>query len=238
MPTGGGVRARHRAAVEADIVEIGLRHLAREGAAALSLRAVARDLGVVSSALYRYVSSRDDLLTLLIVAAYTSLAEEVERAHDAVDADDLDGRWQAVAGAMRHWALARPHEYALLYGSPVPDYAAPAERTTEPGTRVLALVLRLLDDAARTGRLAPAPTDGPPPAGARASAEQMLADPFFEGSGIDADALLAGMAAWSLVMGTLSAEVFGQLGRQTVADPQAWFDHMVGVAGRLVLADD
>lgn len=238
MPTGGGVRARHRAAVEADIVEIGLRHLAREGAAALSLRAVARDLGVVSSALYRYVASRDDLLTLLIVAAYTSLAEEVERAHDAVDADDLDGRWQAVAGAMRHWALARPHEYALLYGSPVPDYAAPAERTTEPGTRVLALVLRLLDDAARTGRLAPAPTDGPPPAGARASAEQMLADPFFEGSGIDADALLAGMAAWSLVMGTLSAEVFGQLGRQTVADPQAWFDHMVGVAGRLVLTDD
>jgi AcrR family transcriptional regulator len=238
MPTGGGVRARHRAAVEADIVEIGLRHLAREGAAALSLRAVARDLGVVSSALYRYVASRDDLLTLLIVAAYTSLAEEVERAHDAVDADDLDGRWQAVAGAMRHWALARPHEYALLYGSPVPDYAAPAERTTEPGTRVLALVLRLLDDAARTGRLATAPTDGPPPAGARASAEQMLADPFFEGSGIDADALLAGMAAWSLVMGTLSAEVFGQLGRQTVADPQAWFDHMVGVAGRLVLTDD
>ena len=65
----------------------------------------------------------------------------------------------------------------------------------------------------------------------------MLADPFFEGSSIDADALLAGMAAWSMVMGTLSAEVFGQLGPQTVADPQSWFDHMVGVAGRLVLAD-
>lgn len=241
MPTGGGVRARHRAAVEADIVEISRRHLARDGAAALSLRAIARDLGVVSSALYRYVANRDDLLTLLIVASYTSLAEEVQRAHDAVDADDLAGRWRAVAGAMRRWALARPHEYALLYGSPVPDYAAPAERTTEPGTRVLALVLRLLDDAARTGRLATAGTGRPAPAGARDSArdsaQRMLADPFFEGSSIDADALLAGMAAWSTVMGTLSAEVFGQLGPQTVADPQAWFDHMVGVAGRLVLTD-
>ncbi|MFC8502094.1 TetR/AcrR family transcriptional regulator [Pedococcus sp. NPDC057267] len=238
MPTTGGVRARHRAAVEADIVEIGRRHLARDGAAALSLRAIARELGVVSSALYRYVANRGDLLTLLIVASYTSLAEEVERAHEGVDEDDLTARWHAIAGAMRRWALARPHEYALLYGSPVPDYAAPAERTTEPGTRVLALVLRLLDDAARSGRLVPSRVGQPSPDGARASAQRMLADPFFEGSSIDADALLAGMAAWSMVMGTLSAEVFGQLGPQTVADPQAWFDHMVGVAGRLVLADD
>ena len=238
MPTGGGVRARHRAAVEADIVEIGRRHLARDGAAALSLRAIARDLGMVSSALYRYVANRDDLLTLLIVASYTSLADEVERAHDAVDADDLAGRWRAIAGAMRHWALARPHEYALLYGSPVPDYAAPAERTTEPGTRVLALVLHLLDDAVRSGRLATTRADLPTAAGARASAERMLTDPFFAGSSIDAQALLAAMAAWSMVMGTLSAEVFEQLGPQTVADPQSWFDHMVGVAGRLVIADD
>ena len=241
MPTGGGVRARHRAAVEADIVEIGRRHLARDGAAALSLRAIARDLGVVSSALYRYVANRDDLLTLLIVAAYTSLAEEVERAHDEVDPDDLTGRWRAIARALRLWALARPHEYALLYGSPVPDYAAPAERTTEPGTRVLALVLRLLDDAARSGRLATTVADPSSPEGqqgARDSAERMLADPFFAGSTIDAATLLAGMAAWSTVMGTLSAEVFGQLGPQTVADPAAWFDHMVEVAGRLVLAED
>ncbi|MDU0313695.1 WHG domain-containing protein [Phycicoccus sp. M110.8] len=238
MPTGGGVRARHRAAVEADIVEIGRRHLARDGAAALSLRAIARDLGMVSSALYRYVANRDDLLTLLIVASYTSLADEVERAHDAVDADDLAGRWRAIAGAMRHWALARPHEYALLYGSPVPDYAAPAERTTEPGTRVLALVLHLLDDAVRSGRLATTRADLSTAAGARASAERMLTDSFFAGSSIDAQALLAAMAAWSMVMGTLSAEVFEQLGPQTVADPQSWFDHMVGVAGRLVLADD
>src|SRR4051812_33791273 len=63
-----GIRARNRAAIEAEILDRGREHLAREGAAALSLRAIARDLGMVSSALYRYVASRDDLFTLLIVA--------------------------------------------------------------------------------------------------------------------------------------------------------------------------
>src|SRR6476620_10193015 len=75
-----GIRARNRAAIEEEILEIGWRHLARDGAAALSLRAIARDLGMVSSALYRYVASRDELLTLLIVAAFNSLGDAVEQA--------------------------------------------------------------------------------------------------------------------------------------------------------------
>ena len=85
-----GIRARNRAAIEQEILEVGRQHLARHGAAALSLRAIARDMGMVSSALYRYVRNRDDLLTLLIVSAYTSLADAVEAAHAAVDPWDLE----------------------------------------------------------------------------------------------------------------------------------------------------
>jgi AcrR family transcriptional regulator len=235
----GGVRARHRAAVESDIVDSARRQLATTGAAALSLRAVARDLGMVSSALYRYVASRDELLTLLIVHAFTSLGDAVEAAHDAEAAEALDARWRAIGRSLRRWALDHPHEYALLYGSPVPDYQAPADRTNDPGTRVLALLAGLLADASRAGKLArdaftPHLTEDLGGA-ATAAAGTLLDDPFLAGSGLDADTLMAGLAAWSLVMGTLSAEVFGQLGPDTVADPDAWFEYHLEVARRLVL---
>lgn len=231
-----GIRARNRAALEEEILEAGRRHLARDGAAALSLRAIARDLGMVSSALYRYVANRDDLLTLLIVAAYTSLGDAVEQAHGAIPEDDLVGRWDAIAYGMRAWALAHPHEYALVYGSPVPDYAAPAERTTEPGTRVQVLLVRLLADATRTGRLAPADPDGRDAALAEQAVGPMVRGEFFDGSGVDARTLMAGLGAWSLVMGALSTELFEQLGPDAVSDREAWFTSMVTMARGLVLA--
>jgi AcrR family transcriptional regulator len=234
-----GIRARNRAAIEAEILRSARRHLASDGAAALSLRAVARDLGMVSSALYRYVSNRDELLTLLIVSAFTSLGDTVEAAHDQAPVDDLSGRWRAVGHALRDWALLHPHEYALVYGSPVPDYQAPAERTNGPGTRIFALLVRLLADATRSGELArddfaPHLTEDLGPV-ARAATGTLLDDPFLAEAGLDPDTVMAGLAAWSLVMGALSAEVFGQLGRDTVTDPAAWFDYHLEVARRLVL---
>ncbi len=80
-------RARARAQTLEDITRIGREHLATEGAAALSVRAVARDLGVVSSAIYRYVRSRDDLLTLLVVDGYDELGDAVDAALATVPAD-------------------------------------------------------------------------------------------------------------------------------------------------------
>ncbi len=222
--------------MEAEILRVAGEELARHGAAALSLRAVAREMGMASSAIYRYVRDRDDLLTLLIVAAYTSLGETVERAHEAVDPADLDARWHAVGHALRDWARAHPHEYALLYGSPVPDYRAPAEQTTEPGTRVQVLLVRLLADARRVGRLSDAPAAFTP--GSRELAEgaagHLLDDPFFAGAGLDASTLMSGLAAWTLLLGTVTTELFEQLG-DTIADPDAYFAYMLEVAGRLVL---
>ena len=138
MPT---TRARRREDVTARVLEIGREHLAEHGAAGLSLRAVTRDLGMVSSAVYRYVANRDELLTLLLVDAYGAQADAV----DAAVAAAADQRWHdrvlAAAHAFRAWAVAEPSRYALLYGSPVPGYAAPAEVTNEPGTRVIGVLL-------------------------------------------------------------------------------------------------
>ena len=229
-----GRRARNRIAVEADILRVARAHLATSGAAALSLRAVARDLGMVSSGIYRYVESRDELLTRLIVDGYNSLAAAVTTAHDAVDPADLGGRWDAVAHALRAWALEHPHDFALLYGSPVPDYTAPAERTTGPGTAVLVLVTGILDAAVRAGRVPRAPADAVSLAASGAAAF-LLDSEFFAGTAIDAVALAQGLSAWTLLLGAVTSEVFSQLG--PVPDPAALFAWHVDVSRRLVVAD-
>src|SRR4051812_20980512 len=111
----GGVpptaRERVRAELTGEITAAARRQLATTGAAGLSLRAVARELGMVSSAVYRYFPSRDDLLSRLIVEAYDALGAAAEDADDPATAP-LD-RWVGICRAVRAWALARPHEYAL-----------------------------------------------------------------------------------------------------------------------------
>src|SRR6202035_2011934 len=100
-------RRDSRERIETQIIELGRRHLVEHGATGLSLRAIARDLAMVSPAGHRYVSSRDELLTLLLVDAYSDLADTVDRARDAVPdlwSDDVI----AIAHAARHWATAHP----------------------------------------------------------------------------------------------------------------------------------
>ena len=128
-------RERARAELTQEIKQEARRQLAAHGAQGLSLRAVARELGMVSSALYRYFPSRDELLTALIIDAYDALGEAAEAASAGRPAADIRGRLAATCHAVRDWALAHPHEYALIYGSPVPGYQAP-QATIAPATRV------------------------------------------------------------------------------------------------------
>ncbi|WP_234286134.1 TetR/AcrR family transcriptional regulator, partial [Streptomyces venezuelae] len=140
MTTVRGARARARIEITAAIKDEARTQLAAEGAAKLSLRAVARELGMVSSALYRYFPSRDDLLTALIVDAYDAVGAAAERAvADTAGQRPLD-RWTAVCRAVRAWAVAHPHEYALIYGSPVPGYTAPQDTIAPAGRVGLVLV--------------------------------------------------------------------------------------------------
>ncbi len=112
---------------------------------------MARDLGVVSSAVYRYFDSRDALLTALIVDGYDSLGEAAEVAEARVSRRDLAGRWMALGRGIRAWALDRPHEFALLYGSPVPGYAAPPD-TIGPASRPVFVLTAILRDGVRPRR--------------------------------------------------------------------------------------
>ena len=161
------VRERSRAEITRQILDTARRHLATDGASGLSLRAIARELGMSPSAVYGYVASRDELLTRLIVAAYDTLGAAAEIQEAAVDREDLAGRWAAACDAVRAWALANPNEYALIYGTPVPGYIAPAA-TIAPAARVSSVLLGILRDIA-AGRLTPASAedDVPPATGRR-----------------------------------------------------------------------
>ncbi|WP_031510338.1 TetR/AcrR family transcriptional regulator [Streptomyces megasporus] len=216
-----GARERARAEVTAAIKDEARRQLAEEGAARLSLRAVARELGMVSSALYRYFPSRDELLTALIIDAYDAIGSAAERALATVDRERPVDRWREVCRAARQWALARPHEYALIYGSPVPGYFAP-EVTIAPASRVgLALVVVVRD--ARAAGLLREPADTAVP---RAVAED--ADRFTARLGLDlpAPVTAALVAAWAELFGLIGFEVFGQFNRLVEAREE-FFDHAV-----------
>lgn len=229
-----GIRARNRAALEHEIVRVGRLQLAEVGAAALSLRAVARELGMVSSAVYRYVANRDDLLTLLIVAAYDDLGDTVDAALDDLPVEAPPrSRFTTLCHAVRAWAIDHPHDYALIYGSPVPHYDAPPERTNEAGTRVPAHLVALLGTSAPP--TLPAGDPSAVAAGTAALRPLLEHDAFFAGSRTHPEALLRGLAAWNLVLGALSSELFGQLGDETIADPTTHFTAMVALAADLVL---
>ncbi|MFF0093593.1 TetR/AcrR family transcriptional regulator [Streptomyces canus] len=225
MSTAQGARARARIEVTAAIKDEARRQLAAEGAAKLSLRAVARELGMVSSALYRYFPSRDDLLTALIIDAYDSLGESAERAHEVVAGADPPTRWAAVCEAVRHWALEHPHEYALIYGSPVPGYTAP-RTTVPPAARVGLLLIGILRDAHHgPGGLEELP---PVPEDLRAEADRIAAD---LASDLPPEAVTALVVAWAQLFGLVGFELFGQFNR-VVEAREPFFRHAVRQLGR------
>ena len=226
-----GVRARRRAEVERRLVEVGREHLARHGAAGLTVRGVARDLDLAPSALFRYVDGLGDLLTRLIVTCYDELGEQVEAAVATVDPDDAHARWWALARSVRTWALDHPHDWALLYGSPVPAYDAPPEVTTRAGTRVTDLLLRI-------GVEAPDDAWGDPVLEGQSERAEAAVGPLLAGGvglGVGAVRLLQGMTAWTLLVGAVSAEVFEMFGPDA-GDPLARFEHAAEVAERVLFS--
>jgi AcrR family transcriptional regulator len=222
QPPAGSIRARVRAEMIDEIKVAARRHLAADGAN-LSLRAVARDMGMVSSAIYRYFPSRDELLTALIIDAYNSLGDAVEAADALVtDRADLRGRWFAVGRAIRRWALSQPSEYALIFGSPVPGYAAPQDTITAAARAPLTL-LRIVAAARPDPRIDPS-------AAVVRDLEAVASTLDVE---ISTASLAAGSMAWIHIFGAISFELFGQLNNVIEARAE-YFDMQLSLMADLV----
>jgi AcrR family transcriptional regulator len=223
-------RQRARVQAIADIKRIASEQLANQGSAALSLRAVARELGVVSSAVYRYVPSRDELLTMLIEDGYDSLGAATEQADASRKRDDLRGRWTAIGRAVRDWAVQHPPEWGLLYGGPVPGYQAPPERTVAPGSRVSLLLIALFADVAATGLPLCDHFQVPVP---RPLHRDLRALRQTLGIEISDDLLSRGLLCWTALFGLVSFEMFGQY-RGGIEAFDAYFDHQLSRLGTLL----
>jgi len=254
-PRAATARERARAELTREIKEEARRQLAATGAEGLSLRAVAREVGMVSSALYRYYPSRDDLLTALIIDAYNALGAAAENAIANETAPRPRQQWIAACHAVRDWARANPQEYALIYGSPVPGYRAPRE-TVGPASRVPLAFAGIIRTALSVGEFA-APPEALPVSGGLAAqaatlsaalaaqprpaqprpaqpgpaqpgpAQPRSAQPGpAEGEAVPPDALVRAVIAWAQLYGMISFELFGQfVGSFDPAD--ALFAHAV-----------
>jgi len=225
-------RARAREAVHASILAAARARLTAEGPTQLSLRQVARDVGLVSSAVYRYFASRDDLLTAILVLDFDELGTAVEDADAARPRTDVGGRWTAACRAIRTWAIAHPGDFALLYGSPVPGYVAPPD-TIEPASRTTHVLVRVVADAWRNRhadgsawRGTPVPPPSAPGAVGSAVADAIayVADRGFADDLPD-EVVVRTLMAWTTVFGVVSFELFGQA-VGSVSDPSAYFDEV------------
>ncbi|MFE7332858.1 TetR/AcrR family transcriptional regulator [Streptomyces sp. NPDC057565] len=226
------LRARIRAETVEEIRAIAKRHLATHGAN-LSLRAVARDAGLVPSALYRYFPNRDALLTALITDAYAALAASAKAAEAAVPRHDLPGRLLSLGNGVRSWARDHPAEYALIYGSPVPSYMAPPE-TVGPASEVVMALIGILFDGAERG-LRPVAPPRPLPAATHAELGRLLDQgPMPKPSWTEpAPEMLIATAftLWTQMFGLVSFEVFGRL-NDLIEERREYFEHQM-----LVMAD-
>jgi AcrR family transcriptional regulator len=221
-------RERVRAELTREIADVARVQLATEGAGGLSLRAVAREMGMVSSAIYRYFPSRDDLLTALIVDGYNAIGEVAERADAAGPAGDYAGRWLAVCRAIRDWALAHPHEYALVYGSPVPGYQAP-QQTIGPAARGAVVFGKIISEAFGAGALHLPGICPPPPEVSTADVAALRESAL---PGVPDDVIAVALGTWTALFGMISFELFGQF-ENVITDRAAFFGHAMACQGRL-----
>lgn len=203
-------RERLRASTLTEIKDVARRHVTEFSAANLSLRAIARDLGMSAPALYRYYDSRDALLTDLLVDCFTSLAESLEAARDAQPEGDIASRLAAAALAWRDWGLSHPAEFTLVFGAPVPGYEAPVDGPThEAGIRFGQVFLELIVLAWFERRFPVEDVDALDPALVAALQQAFCDLPLPPEVPLGVHVLW--LQGWGHLHGLISLEVFGHL---------------------------
>jgi AcrR family transcriptional regulator len=204
-------RDRLRVATMAEIKTLAWKQLAVAGPGSLSLRAIARDMGMTSSAIYRYFASRDELLRVLTTDGFASLADELEAAEaEAVRTSAVgDERWMRITRAHRAWALAHPTQFALLYNTPLsgfhPGPGNPAAK--DQMLRAVAVLFRCMTEGLQQDEFdteAFAATTSP-----RLRA-QFEAWERSRHVGLPPEAVGGCMFAWTQLHGAISLELFAQ----------------------------
>ena len=182
------------------------KHIAKEGAPALSLRAIARDLKITAPAIYNYFPDRDALVTALIIDAYTSFGDLQLAARDKVPPKDLIGRMNAIGLAYRQWAHKYPQRYQLIFGTPIPGYQTPIMEVMPSAARSLSVLVSVVEQLRVAGKLK-IKSFPKVQAGFKVGFEMWKK----YGGDVDILSLSVAMVIWAHVHGIVSLEIAGNL---------------------------
>ncbi len=196
---------KKREAARHEILEVARRQMAKVGAGQLSLRAIARELEMTAPALYRYFDSREALITELIVEAYNSVGEALEAACNSKPADEAGEQLLATLVAYREWALAHSQDYALVFGTPLPDYEGPVDKILPAAKRAFDMFVRIFEAADKAGMLKPNAMYANPP---RSMQKQLAAWRKNYGYTCPTSALHLALVAWARTHGLITLELF------------------------------
>ena len=204
-------RQRFRAQIREEIKQAALRQLAQSGPAGVSVNAIGKELGVSGPALYRYFTSRDELLTELVIDAYNDLAAALGAAINHTPNRPPRRRFDALARAYRAWAQAQPHRYRLLFGPPLPGYDAHAERLISASKASMDLLVETLPNHRNTSPLPPGLAD-------------QLSE-WAQNRGVQADPAnaLRAILTWSRLHGFITLEIAGNYASMGI-DPDQLFE--------------
>lgn len=145
-------REKLRGATIDEIKTTAWKQIGEVGASGLSLRGIARQMGMTAPGLYRYYQDRDALVTALLVDAFDSFSIALETARDEVEEDNHIGRFRAICKAYFQWGMANPQKYILLFGTPIPGYQFTTE--VRPSAQKSFLVLQgVIGEAYQAGKI-------------------------------------------------------------------------------------
>ena len=213
-----------RTATTAQIKQAALDQIEHEGAPALSIRGVARAIGMSPAGLYRYYDGRDALLTDLLTDAYMDLARAVATAAGLPIGRSASGSGGSAPGvvdpiaamlraieAYREWGVTNRARFLLIFGTPVPGYSAPEDGPTVEANRQMGQVFFTLAAMGwATGRIAP-PEQRPGPAELTPGEADLHAQLEGLAPGFPADLIPQMLAGWALWHGLVTLEVTGQM---------------------------
>jgi AcrR family transcriptional regulator len=225
-------RERLKAETADEIKAIALQLMADGGPDAISLRAIARQIGMTPAALYGYFPTRDELVTALIRDVYTSLVDNAEAARDARPADDSAGRILAWAQAFRQWAVTGPAGFRLIYGDPINGYRPPpGGPAAEAERRACAGLVGLVAAAWPTARSRQPPTDHQ----WEDFDPHLAADIRATFPDLPPSAAALALRLWGRMHGLVSLEVYGHLPTQSHAPEKLYQAEMLDLIASLGL---
>jgi AcrR family transcriptional regulator len=215
-------RERMRDATLREIKEAARVHLRAEGPSGISLRAIARDMGMTAPALYRYYAGLDDLVAALVDGYTDEISDAMEAARDALPPDETGDRLVAVTRAFRRWSLDHRAEYALVFGAPLPGFADAEHVGHAAGARFGGVFFALIAELWHRKPF-PIPSEEDIPADLRAELRTYAISVGPDVEGLPLGVVRLYVAAWIKLYGLVTMEVFGHA-RFMFEDTDALFE--------------